>query len=182
MQRSYSSRQMVVHWLTALCLAAVVVLAWVMVNGAEGESTDRLYDWHGSFGIVVLALTVLRIVWRITDKAPPLPPDVARWERALAATTYGLFYLIMLCMPITGYTAAAAAGYSLDFFGLVKIPPLVPHSDALNALMDRMHHVYGQWAVYALLLLHVAGVAFNVVVRRNGLLGRMLPAQVNARD
>lgn len=180
MQSRYSSRQMIVHWLTALCLIAIMALAWVMINAKEDTPfADSLYDWHGSFGIVVLALTILRIIWRFIDKAPPMPPSLVPWERALSATTFGLFYLLLLWMPVTGYTAAAAAGYSLKFFSLVTIPPLVPKSDPLNSLMNTLHFVYGQWAVYALVVLHAAGVIFNVVVKRNGVLNRMLPAQVN---
>lgn len=183
MHSRYTSRQMIVHWLTALCLVAILVLAWVMINAKEDTPfADSLYDWHGSFGIVVLVLTALRIVWRITDKAPPPPPGLARWERALSAATFGLFYLLLLWMPVTGYTAAAAAGYSLKFFNLVTIAPLVPRSDGLNTLMNTLHYVYGQWAVYALALLHAVGVFTNVVIKRNGILSRMLPAQVNAPD
>ena len=180
MQSRYSHRQMIVHWLTALCLVAIIVLAWVMINAKEDTPfADSLYDWHGSFGIVVLVLTALRIVWRFIDKAPPLPASLAPWERALSAATFGLFYVLLLWMPITGYTAAAAAGYSLKFFNLVTIAPLVPKSDKLNSLMNTLHFVYGQWAVYTLILLHAAGVVFNVVGKRNGVLNRMLPAQVN---
>jgi cytochrome b561 len=180
MQSRYTSRQMIVHWLTALCLAAILALAWVMINAKEDTPfADSLYDWHGSLGIVVLGLTTLRILWRLIDKAPPMPASLAPWERALSAATYGLFYLLLLWMPITGYTAAAAAGYSLKFFDLVTLAPLVPKNDKLNALMHTLHFVYGQWAVYALVVLHVAGVILNVAVRRNGILNRMLPAQVN---
>ena len=180
MQSRYSHRQMIVHWLTALCLVAIIALAWVMINAKEDTPfADSLYDWHGSFGIVVLVLTALRIIWRFIDKAPPLPANLAPWERALAATTFGLFYVLLLWMPVTGYTAAAAAGYSLKFFNLVTIAPLVPRSDKLNSLMNTLHFVYGQWAVYTLIVLHIVGVAFNVVAKRNGILNRMLPAQVN---
>jgi cytochrome b561 len=35
----------------------------------------------------------------------------------------------------------------------------------------------GQWAVYALILLHVAGTAWHVSIRRDGALERMLPEQ-----
>jgi cytochrome b561 len=38
-------------------------------------------------------------------------------------------------------------------------------------------HVIGQWFVYALVLLHIAGTAWHLVIRRDGLLERMLPVQ-----
>ena len=47
-------------------------------------------------------------------------------------------------------------------------------ADRLNA--DGLH-LAGQWAVYALVLLHVAATAWHVAVRRDGLLSRMVPAQ-----
>ena len=177
MQTRYSPRHQIVHWLTALCVAAIMAIAWVMISAREGAPfTDSLYDWHGSLGIVVLALTCYRIVWRYFDRPPPMPASLARWERALSGTTYVLLYVVLLWMPITGYVAAAAAGYPLKFFNLISIAPLVPKSDHLNTLMNTLHFVYGQWAVYTLIALHVVGVIFNVVRRRNGILGRMLPA------
>jgi cytochrome b561 len=37
-------------------------------------------------------------------------------------------------------------------------------------------HSLGQWAVYLLLGLHIAGVAFHLIWGKDGVLGRMLPS------
>ena len=111
MQPRYSPTHQILHWVTALCMIAIIAIAWVMINAKEGASfTDSLYDWHGSLGLVVLLLTCFRIFWRFVDRPPPMPARLARWERALSGATYLLFYAILLWMPITGYLAVAAGG------------------------------------------------------------------------
>ena len=176
MQPRYSPRHQIVHWLTALCVVAIIAIAWVMTNAKEGaSSTDRLFDWHGSLGIVVLLLTCYRIFLRFIDRPPPAPASLALWERALSGVTHVLFYAILLWMPVTGYLAVAAGGYPLKLFNLVAIAPLIAKSDKLNELMNLLHFVYGQWVVYTLIILHVLGVVFNLVRTRTGILGRMLP-------
>ena len=40
-----------------------------------------LFVWHKSIGMLVLALAALRLVWRLGNPAPALPPGTPRWER-----------------------------------------------------------------------------------------------------
>ena len=176
MQPTYSSRHQTLHWLTVVCVLALIPLAWVMTNTKEGTSfSDGLYNWHETLGVIVLLLTGYRIIWRMIDKPPPLPISLARWDRALARSTYGLFYLILLWMPVTGYIAASAAGYTLKLFNLIDTPQLIGKNQKLSDLMGFLH-VCGQWMVYGLILLHVGGVACHLIWTKTGILGRMLPS------
>jgi len=177
MQARYSSTNQLLHWITSACMLAIVPLAWVMTNAKDDTpGLGAMYNWHKTLGLIVLLVTAFRIVWRFIDKPPAYPPSIARWDRALAHATYGLFYLTLLWMPITGAVMSAYEGHPTVLFNLIPTPDLLPKNDKLADLFGALHAA-GQWAVYGLILLHLAGVVFHLVAKKDGVLGRMLPAQ-----
>jgi cytochrome b561 len=176
MQPRYSSVNQLLHWLTALCMFAALPLAWVMTNAKPGTPFDEaLFNWHKTFGMFVLLITLFRIVWRFIDKPPPYPRIVAAWDKGLAHLVYVLFFFILLWMPITGFLTSTYGGYATKVFNLIPTPLLLPKNDHLAKVFGQLHDV-GQWAVYGLILLHLAAVTFHLIWGRDGILGRMLPA------
>jgi hypothetical protein len=108
--------------------------------------------------------------------APRLPGSLARWERASAALSHWLLYLIMLGMPLSGYLFSAWGGHPVIYFGLFTLPGLVK-SDTLQHVAFWAHVAIGQWLTYAVIILHVVATGWHVAVRRDGVLFRMLPEQ-----
>ena len=177
MQARYSAANQLLHWVTGVCMLAIVPLAWVMTNAKnDTPGLGAMYNWHKTLGLIVLLATAFRIVWRFIDKPPAYPPSIARWDRALAHATYSLFYLTLLWMPITGLVMSAYEGHPTKLFNLIPTPELVAKNDKIADLFGNLHGL-GQWAVYGLILLHIAGVVFHLVVKKDGTLGRMLPEQ-----
>ena len=164
-----------VHWLVA-GLAVVVVSLGLAIPGAprESESRELLLLLHRSVGLVILALMVFRACWRLAHPPPPLPAGFPQIEALAAHADHYLLYLLFLVMPLSGYLNAAAAGHSVSFFGLARIPPLVPESQILSQAANAVH-LTGQFLIYALVGVHVAAALMHAIVRRNGILERMLP-------
>ena len=181
MQQRYSPTQQLFHWITVLCMAAILPLAWVMTSAKDSPFNEALYNWHKTLGTIVLLITAARIFWRLADRPPAYPPRIAVWDKALAHTTYVLFFFVLLWMPITGFFTTTFDGYPTTYFNLIPSPQLLPKNDQLADLFGDLH-AFGQWALYGLLGLHIAGVVFHVVFRRDGVLGRMLPAQALEGD
>jgi cytochrome b561 len=117
---------------------------------------------------------VFRIVWRLTHPPPPFPAGFPRIEAAAAHADHALLYVLFLVMPLTGLLNAFAVGHSVSFFGLFAIPPLIPEDPRLAQIVFAMH-LAGQFAVYALVAVHVAAALTHRFVRRNQILHRMLP-------
>jgi cytochrome b561 len=176
MQPRYSPTNQILHWTTVLCIFAILPLAWVMTNAKEGTPFDEaLFNWHKTLGAIVLLVTIFRIVWRVIDGPPPYPPAVAAWERTLAHAAYWLFFFVLLWMPITGFLTSTYGGHAIRLFNLIPTPLLLPENKDRAKLFGQFH-ILGQWAVYALIVLHICAVVLHLVWRRDGLLGRMLPA------
>jgi len=61
----------------------------------------HLFVWHKSLGMLILALLALRLLWRLSSKAPELPWDAAVGARRGAASHF-LLYVLMIALPVTG--------------------------------------------------------------------------------
>lgn len=175
----YTGTAQVLHWTTALLMFAVLPIAWVMTSLAhDNPNRDMLYLMHKSIGVTILVLTAIRIVWRASHRAPILPATMRGWEVAIAKLSHWLLYAILLIMPISGYVTSAAGGHPVSFFYLFTLPSL-PLDKGLAKFAEEVH-LLTQWAVYVLIALHILATSWHIVVRRDGILDRMLPRQRNA--
>ena len=115
---SYTLAAQALHWITAALMFTLVLLAWVMVNMPRtAANRELIYTLHKSLGLTVLAPVAARLFWRATHPAPPLPGSLAQWERASAALSHWLLYLIMLGMPLSGYLFSAWGGTPSPILG-----------------------------------------------------------------
>jgi len=168
----YSGGAILLHWLIAALLLANVVIAFTM------EDARELMPLHKSLGITVLVLTLVRIGWRLTHAAPPLPAALAAWERIAARVTHGAFYLLLLVMPLLGWASASSGKWGTGaLFGIIPWFDLpIGKSHDLHEAMGEAHEL-AAYLTIALIVLHVAGALKHQLIDRNGMLARMLPGR-----
>lgn len=172
----YSALAIALHWVVAMLVLAQIALGWWMQGIAKQPAGPRAdaFNLHKSIGLTILALMVVRILWRITHR-PPALPAMPPWQARLARATHGLLYVLLVIQPLAGYLGSAFSGYPVKYFG-VTLPGWAPQSIPLKDFMSAVH-LATSWLIAAAVLLHLAGVAKHVVVDRDGLLLRMLPFQ-----
>lgn len=168
----YSGGAILLHWLIAALLLANVVIAFTM------EDARGLIPLHKSIGITVLLLTLVRIGWRLTHAAPPLPAALASWERITARVTHAAFYLLLLVMPLLGWAASSSGSRGTGaLFGVIPWFDLpIGKSHDLHEAMGEAHEL-AAYLTIALIVLHVAGALKHQLIDRNGMLARMLPGR-----
>ncbi|KMO35603.1 cytochrome B561 [Methylobacterium variabile] len=174
-QPRYTALSQALHWLTVALVLAVLPLAWVAVSLPASPSKGFFFQMHKSVGLTILVIVAIRILWRAWNPAPP-EVYVPRGLAILGRINHWLLYLVFLLMPVSGFVMSAAAGSTTQYFYLFPIPPFMEKNKAVSDLADQIHLV-GQYAVYALVALHVLATAWHLIVRRDGLLDRMLPRQ-----
>jgi len=164
-----------VHWLNAMLAVVAVLLAW-SISGAARHSggRDLLITLHGSVGLVILALMLFWLGWRLRHAAPPLRPVLNGIEILIARATQIALQLLFILMPLSGYVSLAAAGRRVSFFGIAAIPALVPESGLLSQTAIALHLV-GEFMIYGLVTAHIAAALMHGFIRRDGILERMLP-------
>jgi cytochrome b561 len=163
------------HWLVAALAVMVVAFGWAGEAAARNTpARGSLLSLHGSIGLTILAAMLVRILWRRRHPAAALPPTLSRQEAVLARGTHLALYLMFIAMPLAGYVNAAAEGHPVSLFGVLSIPPLLPVNERLSQAAIAVHLV-GQYLVYLLVGLHVAGALYHGVVQQDGVIERMLP-------
>jgi cytochrome b561 len=164
------------HWLVAVLAVVVVALGWAIGVTPRGTpERDLVLLLHRSVGLTILIAVVFRAGWRWRHPPPPWPTILPKFEVLLARSTHLGLYVILIVMPLAGYLNAAAAGHAVSLFGALPIPPCLPENDRLSQAAIAVHLV-GQYLLYLLVTLHIAGALYHGFVRRDGILERMLPA------
>lgn len=185
--RRYSTGAIILHWLIGLLIFALLGSGVWMTDALDVAETQGLaievYQIHKSLGIAVLALTVVRILWRILHPAPPLPDGMSRGARGIAHASHVAFYFLMLAMPLTGWAMASASPiaaptfvfWTLQIPYLPILPDLAPEAKhaAETALRDA-HGAFG-WTAIALIALHVGAALKHHFIDRDAVLARMAP-------
>ncbi len=178
------------HWITALLIFAIVPLGWIFAEFKTMKDNKNLFEapipgspadyasLHKTLGLVVLAIIAARIAYRILNRPPSLPGRLPAVEKGLAHATHWLLYLVLLVMPISGYIMSSASDHPISILGLFDFPKL-PIAKEQGKIAFKIH-IYAQFVVYALVALHLACVAVSLFLRRDNILGRMLPRQANA--
>ena len=173
---------MLLHWVTATAFAIQIGLGWRM-GLSGGPQTFAVFQLHKSIGITILALTLLRIGWRLLNPPPPFPVTMARTERKLAHGVHFAFYALLLILPLSGWLIVSSSKVFVPTFLYGTIPlPHVPGvaelapwmKQAVNAAAETTH-LFAVWLAIAAILLHLAGVFKHQLVDRGGDLARMAP-------
>lgn len=156
----YNRTAILLHWIIAALVVAMIVLGQVMTEVPRGTPLrGELFNFHKSLGLLVLALVVVRLAWRLTHRPPSLPIDVPPWNRRLANLTHIAFYVLLLAQPLLGYVASSFGKYGVKFFGLA-LPAWGSDNPAVREPFLAAHHLVADLLV-VLIALHLAGVAWH---------------------
>lgn len=162
------------HWLIVLLIIGQGVVGLTMGDLPNGPSKIQVYALHKSFGLTVLALVVLRVLWRLYAGAPAPVPGTPTWQARIASLTHWALYALLFAVPISGWVLNSAAGFPLQYFGLFNLPALAGRDHDLHELAENAHETLF-WILVALALLHAAAAFYHHVFLRDATLARMLP-------
>ncbi|MBI5263199.1 MAG: cytochrome b [Bradyrhizobium sp.] len=165
-----------IHWATAILFIAATLIGFYCGLQQPGTSPRReLLEVHKSLGLTLFFLAILRLWVRAATKVPPEPGSSSPLVLAAARLNHWTLYFILFLMPITGYLASAAGGYSLRYFWTFSWPRLVDKNQALAHFAITAHDVVA-YLVYAAVGLHVAATFWHILVKKDETLSRMWPS------
>ena len=117
----YSSFAIVLHWLMALALLALVGLGFYMTDMPMSPLKLKVFSWHKWAGITLLVLVLVRMVWRLVSPAPALPGGMSRLMKLAAHGGHLALYGLMLAIPLSGWLMSSAKGFQTVWFGVVIV-------------------------------------------------------------
>jgi cytochrome b561 len=160
------------HWTTAALVIFMILAGFYIANVEDGPFGDEIYDLHKSVGILILPLILVRLLYRLTHKPPPLPADMPFIEQLAAHANHWGLYVMLIAQPIVGWIATSAYRAPIPFFWLFNIPPIWREDRAFS---DRPYVVHG-WigiAITVFVLGHIAAALFHHFIRKDDILVRM---------
>ena len=161
----------------AILIIALAGLGLYMVTLPDvGFDTKKmtLILYHKEFGLLVLALVVVRLGWRLTNKLPQLVAHLPDWQKIAARFVHLSFYALMFALPISGWLMSSAAAIPVSLFGLFTLPDFVPHDEYLFQRLIEIH----KWLGYGLIFftfVHVGAALRHHFVFEDDTLRRILP-------
>jgi cytochrome b561 len=176
---TYTLAQRSLHWLIAAVVLILLAAGLVIGNlGYDGlverfgnDTTNLLYKYHKTFGVLVLALMLLRLMLRLALGSPPYARPLPAWQSVASRISHWSFYLLLIAMPVVGWLGTAAGGYPVEFFNWI-LPGLIGKDTKLSEALFELHGLIG-WVLIALVLVHVSAAVAHWLVWRDGVMGRI---------
>lgn len=162
------------HWLIAIMIFVMFGLGWYMTDLEMGAEKFAIYQIHKGIGVTIFALAVLRLLWRLTHPAPPLPLTMKGWELFAASGTHWALYALIFLQPVIGILQSNAANFPIVLWGSIELPALIGQDKAMEETLVTLHHLFAK--VMALLVLaHIGAALRHHFMLKDDILTRMLP-------
>ena len=179
----YGIVAMTLHWTIAALVLANFFLGLGMDDVPVSQLSHATIDLHGSIGLTILCLSLLRILWRLLNPVPSLPKDLTPFFSTLVRVIHLLFYFLIILIPLSGWMMVSAmpASGPISYFGVFHWPQLPYPNDSSVILHTTAHelfqniHVYLAGSLLILVPLHVSGAFYHQFIRGDDVFMRILP-------
>ena len=162
----YGSVAILIHWSSALAVVLAFAAGIVMSNGPQPVPPSLLLA-HITLGVIVFALTLLRILWWAVADRRPGPPAGEPASRVLAANVvHGLLYVLLILMATSGITTVILSGALPLVLNGAPVPDF-------SELIPRAAHGIMSKILLLLLAAHIGAALWHQFIHRDRLLARM---------
>jgi len=168
----YGTTAKLFHWLIVALLLVQYPIGWLMPDIHRGMQPGAAMTFHISFGIVILTLIVMRLLWRLTHPVAP-EGSLPAWQRLSSEAVHWLLYVLVLATTATGWLFASFRGWSISLFYLVPLPMLASDNAEAGKAIDGLHQAM-ELALLVVIGLHVAAALAHRFIYRDRIMQRML--------
>jgi cytochrome b561 len=169
---TYDGVAIALHWATAALVVANFALAQTW-DWFATPTRDLMENTHMSFGVLLTAVILARLVWRLIP-GHQISSIEAGWMQIAAKATHYLLYGLLATEAALGFAFRWGAGRPMEFFGL-GIPPLIGQlAKPVTHNLREIHNWVG-WAIIVLASLHALAALYHHYALKDRVLDRMLP-------
>jgi cytochrome b561 len=170
----YTSGAKILHWLIVALLIAQFTFAWTMPHIGRNTRITTLISLHFNFGVVILAVALARLLWRLGHGEPEPETGIPPWQITTARVVHWSLYSLLLVVPVLGWINAFWRNMPVVLFGL-ELPKLVTTRAPGWQWTGDVHGLLANYAMLTLVGLHVLAGLYHYFIRRDRVLQRMLP-------
>lgn len=134
---------------------------------------------HASMGISILALMVLRLVWRLANRVPAEPPSMPNWQKFAAHIVHWFLYAVTFATVFAGWMLAGShrTPVEIKMFGFIDMPQLVAAGSPLHNLLEEVHEFLALTLI-ALVAMPTAAALWHHLGRHDNVLTRMTSGSI----
>ncbi len=169
----YSVPRKWLHWGMAALFVTLLIAVEIKDWFPKGHLRALVMLVHTQLGIGVLLLAIPRIALRVRAGHGPDATGGPAWQERLAAIAHGLFYVVMVAMPVLGILTIQTREHDVRFLGMLLPNYFDDDSWLPYALPIRTAHEYIGDAVIGLIAIHWGAVFWHQRIRRDDVLARM---------
>lgn len=170
-QSEYGSLAKFFHWIIVLFILGLTLVGFFADSFPE-SNRGFVINLHKLFGLGLLILVVLRLIWTLVNTKPKLPGVLTWWAKLLERTVHFILYVCLFVMPLSGWIMTTAAGQPPRFMGYKLALPGVPVKKSLGELMWQVHSIT-IWILMGLIVLHIAAALKHHFWDKDDVLRRM---------
>lgn len=166
----YSRRMVIAHWLTLALLIAAWFLGEMLVDARIEKAAPLAgYFAHALLGGAILLLTIMRLIFRSVDGAPP-PVNNSLLEMVGRGVHFGLYTLLVL-VSVSGFMVllTSSVGEALVTGGTIVLPAEYTGPSAIPHFVHETLVTVG----IAVVALHILGASRHQFIIKDGLMRRM---------
>jgi cytochrome b561 len=171
----YGAVPQALHWLTALFVTCGFLLGQFGDALPKGPARELGLLAHMTLGQSVLALLLVRLLWRQIN--PPPPPETTRFGRLIeiaAKASHFTLYGLLLVVPLLGVIVQLKRGHDLPIFALWHVASPWPVDRSLARSILSLHGTLAD-ALLILAGVHAGAALVHHWIWRDRTLSRMLP-------
>lgn len=171
--QAYGSLAKFFHWLMFLLLLGAIIGGNLDAAMPDGPEKAEALAQHKSFGVLILAVLLLRLFWKLINPTPEHARDIPGWQQSASTLVHWGLYVLMFAQPISGILMSQSFGYPVAVFGLFDVPTLVAENKSFAKIVHEVHQI--NWILLAALAIgHLLVSLHHHFVRKNDVLRRML--------
>lgn len=168
----YSGVAKFLHWAVAICILIMIPVGITMGRIPSGDLQNILYHVHRSFGVLILPLMLVRLIYRLVNGAPAPEPTLTAVQRTVSHLVHVALYALVITQALIGWIATSAYGAAIWVFGLFIMPDLVSKDQALAEPLFYVHDILG-FVLAGLVTLHIGAALYHFLIRGDGVMQRM---------
>jgi len=170
----YTGTAKALHWTIVVLLIAQFIFAWTMPHIGRNTPVTTLISLHFTFGIIILAVALVRLGWRVTHGEPAPEDGLPPWQTLSSSIVHWLLYALLFVVPLLGWMDASRRGMPVEMFG-VELPKLLATGKPGWNWTGDVHGLLANYAMLGLVGLHVLAALYHHFILRDGVLKRMMP-------
>ncbi|WP_153914016.1 cytochrome b [Shewanella sp. TC10] len=172
--KGYGLITILIHWISALTVIGLFGLGFWMVDLTYYSSWYKTApDIHKSVGLLLFALTLIRLLWRFISVKPQAHSNHKPWEQQTAKWAHRTLYLLMIFIMISGFLISTADGRGIMVFDWFEVPSLGSFISNQEDIAGTVHE-YLAYSLIALVFIHGAGAIKHQLIDKDGTLAKII--------